>query len=1658
MLRTPTPTRRSRRNMQQLSISEAVARGDLGRRQLQEGGEEDAKEEEEDDDDDVRIIPPPSANSVSSSGRKSRRPAIQDSDEEMEKVQDAPQDSEDEQEVELEDEESSASRRSSRIEHKRQEKEKHHASARKLDYPVLDNCLENIQSLGRIIMKMVMMTMKSTRNPSQRSISPPPKKRRRSVPRVGERDNREKVYADAGDDVDDFICGDDEIEYMNDDEEAVISVESSDDEMAEDDPEELRAMLEVGRSREVSEWFKIYMEYLEESIVDPDFENTMRRKRSKAKYQLYKQAVNHRKKCADSTGRIAEQYREEFFKKEFGRFKKLVGLVEKFAEDSKRITVYMPNEWKRITRRNVTSDFLPLASRASYAASESRRGTLDAFVGESEEEETEDEEEVMERTEQEKRAAADGGNDDDQATDEEEEAKDLEIVSPHRTPRSESKKEHNLQLAAKEEEKKEEPQVKDESEKDIDDLKCLVCDESPRNAGIVHGLYLHVFNASSSRQRSSWGLILRPFVDSALATSLRLYLPSFMGLCNHKIQIRYDIQDQELKSATYRVYKRCWDASLDPELNWDITFATSNIDDSVPAARRPSPSDSTSQSQKMRLQLVYLDRMKHEEPPVWMSRFVAFTLQDSTSCDQVTKVHIPVDLANGSKVQNALLRAILLRSNVDTSAVAAITLIAKTIVEALIRQSDPSMLSTATQNDNILRHLQLTHPTSAAPDGEWPRGRRGDLSTNDLTIVAPQQQQKFVGKVIKGKTSKYRGVTQTSKTSWGAKYSAKRITNTCKTPEEAAHAYDEYLKANYPQKFAKFANFCDKCGKFVNPLGLPQFQSECECSMSSPTGSTTLSPKKEIFNRQQITTPTATPSLAPPTAPLDMNPADEEHTNVLRSSNLSVGSLKFSFSEDTEQFFAESFNDVAKMSSEIEGVALVDEQQHQQDQKRDSLPIAVISSAVDSFTQEDNLDQIIKDINRSSSSHSLLKGNTPEERMDNGSMGSFAATGSTSSGGNMSDLNNLGRVQIEPTTTNSLDFDVDELDELTKYFLSENDAAVVVQREMQANLVLMQQNPPVMTQNPQFKKIHSLDFDSDNTMTGSSSRSGIVMSEVKLEDTEMMDPFLATLCLQILHGDYYRVRIENLQHRCKGVCRAPVKAHVSIPAPAGSSVVQPGLVVLARCNSTFSRNMTLTEQQLLNLPEMKSLQGVSAVGVIDNFAPLTNGGVQFDVTFHPDVWKFEFDLPKKRRHVQSSSPAVSSHGADDAGGDPLTAEFLYFFEIDVFYSREKTIFERLGHTESMNFQIGNTRTLLRQRNKMVEEFNSSGGPQVRAGQNDSDRLADADELPEKKRVKVNKGRHEMLSGTSFGEDGLGSRGLSGSKLSIGYITGEGISSSSKRNLLEDKNAPMDVDGYFRTDSKDSIFDCEAGSSDLPKVKADVWKDVDGDSEDLQQAATSDYRPYVSPKQKSDKLQTAESPVATAIPIKVNTHARPAIPASSTKEAHSLPKLLAYSFVCVPLSVLFIPVGILLLLGLLVVPPAASGIVGALDALSDMELSRANSSCNSSDQRMVLNRLVEENVDSSGKPKGGMFRYHGKGEVWGRIFYFSGAKFVVSMVSLMPAFVLALFAGLLYPIRPASAAIADAACGCALWSREYTRETTGKPLAGATQYDEMGGLV
>ncbi|CAI5733082.1 unnamed protein product [Hyaloperonospora brassicae] len=1003
----------------------------------------------------------------------------------------------------------------------------------------------------------------------------------------------------------------------------------------------------------------------------------------------------------------------------------------------------------------------------------------------------------------------------------------------------------------------------------------------------------------------------------------------------------------------------------------------------------------------------------------------------------------------------------------------------------------------------------------------------GGLTTRELMAVTPGSQQQPHGtstSSMKSKTSKYRGVTQTSKTSWGAKYSAKRITNTCRTPEEAARAYDEYLGTNYPQKFAKFANFCHKCDRFVNPLGLSQFQSECVCSSSSPAGSpwsdtASVSPKKEFTMEQQITSPTATLSLVPPMAPspagmpatfnlmealthsLDVSSANVETAPFFgrRSSNVS-SSLKFSFPEGAEQSFAESYGGAEKLLPDHVGAVSVDEQQQQgQDKTCDGLPMAVISSAGDSFIRGDNLDQIIKDIDHASSFHSSSNGTMAEERGANDSNRMCStAIRSSSEIEKMAEPANYGTVLTGPTASNSLDFDVDELDELTSYFLSENDVTVAVQREMHAGPTAPARNPIAKEgRSRPFKKIHSLDFDYDNA-----TKNDVVMSDVKLEGAEMLNPFLTVpasannsktaspdspsstvidIQTQFLdkywrndrkniqcfpycpeHGDYYRVRIEDLQHRCKGVCHAPVKARVSIPAAVRASVIQTGLTVLARCNSTFSRQKALTEQQSLSVSEMKSLQNVSTIGVISHFASAENGadGVQFDVMFHPDVWKFEFALPKKRRHVQSSNLDVSSDDAA-AGSDSTAAEFLYFFEIDVFYARERTTFERLGHTKSANFRIGNTRTLLRQRNKQTGEVCSSGESPAYVGGNDNDKLIRADELPEKKKVKVHLGQRELLSGASFSDDSARSSCiLAESKLPSNSVAGDDRLLASKLNLPEVKLTCMDDDSCINTDSKNLIYDCKPGSSGPPHADVDGRKDVNDDSADMQETAGSDYRSYVSPKQqKSGNIHMADSLVATSISVTRSTDERLAISASSARtESHSLSGLLRYSVVCAPLSLLLLPVGILLLLVFLVVPPAASSVVRALDALSDMELSRANRSCISRDQRLVLSRLVDEKADTSGKSVGGLLRYHGEGKVWRRLFYFSGAKCAVSMASLVPALLLALFAGLLYPIRPVSAAAASAACSCALWSREYTRSTTGVPLPGVAHYNATAGHV
>ncbi|DAZ98097.1 TPA: hypothetical protein N0F65_005259 [Lagenidium giganteum] len=879
------------------------------------------------------------------------------------------------------------------------------------------------------------------------------------------------------------------------------------------------------------------------------------------------------------------------------------------------------------------------------------------------------------------------------------------------------------------------------------------------------------------------------------------------------------------------------------------------------------------------------------------------------------------------------------------------------------------------------------------------------LTSQQQQLQQPQQhqQQQFSGKLIKGKTSKFRGVTQTSKTSWGAKYSAKRITNTCKTPEEAARAYDEYLKMHYPQKYGKFANFCDKCGKFVNPLGLPEFQSECECGggCSSPhTDSEGMSP----------------------------NPADDDEVLESRASNLSVGSLKFSFSDETEQFFEESFHLVAKMSEDFHGNG-----EQPQLQKKDSLPMNVISSAVESLANDSNFDNLVKEFGRSSSNTSL------------GKNGSFRRANSN---------NKVAPNSVAPTSGSSFaDFSVEELEELTDCLVDPNSAP--------PSGMVFKQEPNGQYQNT-FKKTHSLEPELNDYPSASQKMHSLDYEDGMKSDAtmEQMDvdaiaamvqqppqgmtqqqypaqiniqtPFLEKYwrndrkniqCFPYCpeHGDYYRVRIDNLQHRAKGVCRAAVKAQVIVPTT--EPLLQGGFSLLARCNSNFSRNITLTSQQVLSLAEMKSLQMVSAVGVIDKYSPTPDGmGVQFEVTFYPDVWKFEFDLPKKRRH--------NANGAATEDSDALGAEFLYFFEIDMFYSTDKTVFQRLGHVESSNFQIGNTRTLLRQRNKMIEEGGACDDVVFQDGN-----------APEKKKVRVAQGMHAMVSMDSESDltnEQSGHRGHP-------YITGKGISSKDVKNL--DQNGPVDVDYLCRFTSRDDEFNKD------PSLQS---KGLEWPAEDAMESSA--YNPYVSPKRSGEHpLLEGEDgtkyALSTAISQgKTGSKVRPdegvaVIPddTAAPSASHSMSKLLVYSFVCLPLSVVLVPLGILLFVPFLFIPPVATSVVRLLDALSDMELRNANGTCIATDTRYELKHLEMDAPSTCS--------YHSNGATWSRFVYFCGGKLIVSAVVFIPALVLTLLGVVLFPIRPLSTALMRGASSCVVVSREYTRSTVGKPAKLSMTQDE-----
>lgn len=185
-----------------------------------------------------------------------------------------------------------------------------------------------------------------------------------------------------------------------------------------------------------------------------------------------------RREFPDSEGRIAEAYRKQFHKQEYGRFKRLVNLVEKFSTETRQNELFMPNVWKKVTRRHLESEFLPTPSSAS-PHSETRRGTIDSFVGDSEENEADEDEEAVMEEDESARAVAQSRLQ-ERAEGEDQGIEEVENADAGRG-NDDAKAEH----ASPKQEK---------SDTDaFDDLKCLVCRDNPRDAAIVHGLYVHYY-------------------------------------------------------------------------------------------------------------------------------------------------------------------------------------------------------------------------------------------------------------------------------------------------------------------------------------------------------------------------------------------------------------------------------------------------------------------------------------------------------------------------------------------------------------------------------------------------------------------------------------------------------------------------------------------------------------------------------------------------------------------------------------------------------------------------------------------------------------------------------------------------------------------------------------------------------------------------------------------------------------------------------------------------------------------------------------------------------------------------------------------------------------------------------------------------------------
>ncbi|RHY30817.1 hypothetical protein DYB32_003997 [Aphanomyces invadans] len=235
----------------------------------------------------------------------------------------------------------------------------------------------------------------------------------------------EDEFVGESDDSDAFVVDDDVVEYMEEDEKPVLAV---DDDGEDDDIE-----MAMRGSKDPMDWFCIYLTYIEECLVRAhDFKPAM---------------------ISSGNGPIPSDVREKLHKVEYGRYKKLLGMVDGMELKESHVS-RIGNVWANVRQITIESMADP------HDEGGRRRGDVAALVN--------DENLVGESSED---------DDEDRLVDEEENVD--EPARRQSPPKPAPQKERTQETAA--------------GTSPQDANRCLVCNARPRTGGVLHGYYVHIY-------------------------------------------------------------------------------------------------------------------------------------------------------------------------------------------------------------------------------------------------------------------------------------------------------------------------------------------------------------------------------------------------------------------------------------------------------------------------------------------------------------------------------------------------------------------------------------------------------------------------------------------------------------------------------------------------------------------------------------------------------------------------------------------------------------------------------------------------------------------------------------------------------------------------------------------------------------------------------------------------------------------------------------------------------------------------------------------------------------------------------------------------------------------------------------------------------------